>query len=192
MSTHSRKYSNVFARNSNASSDWQQRKLANERKQHFWNHNLAPITLVTTAETAMRRIAFFAAYFGCAAGFAPSVIRPLTSQFVHHSARPVFVTFSQQRRPFSLRAVPSANLGQDFGELFDTYLEPDESFFTAKGGENPILAGKTLPRKQVHSTGVWHRAVHIWIYNSYGQVILQKRCVGLRSTRVIVCSRDQN
>jgi len=30
----------------------------------------------------------------------------------------------------------------------------------------------------VHTDGDWHRAVHIWIYNSQGNLVLQKRAAG--------------
>lgn len=36
-------------------------------------------------------------------------------------------------------------------------------------------AGYSLPRDDVHKKGLWHRTVHIWILNSSGQLLLQKR-----------------
>jgi isopentenyl-diphosphate delta-isomerase len=30
----------------------------------------------------------------------------------------------------------------------------------------------------VHAEGDWHRAVHIWMYNSHGKLVLQKRAAG--------------
>lgn len=36
-------------------------------------------------------------------------------------------------------------------------------------------AGYSLSRNEVHSNGVWHRTVHIWILNSQGELLLQKR-----------------
>lgn len=35
--------------------------------------------------------------------------------------------------------------------------------------------GKTKPRAEVHRDGDWHKAVHIWIMNNRGQVLIQKR-----------------
>ncbi len=40
-----------------------------------------------------------------------------------------------------------------------------------KGNETGI--SKT--RKEVHAKGLWHKAAHVWIYNSKGEVLLQKR-----------------
>lgn len=31
------------------------------------------------------------------------------------------------------------------------------------------------PRGEVHARGLWHRAVHIWVFNRAGQVFLQQR-----------------
>jgi len=35
--------------------------------------------------------------------------------------------------------------------------------------------GKRKPRSEVHRDGDWHRAVHIWIMNDVGQLLIQKR-----------------
>ena len=35
--------------------------------------------------------------------------------------------------------------------------------------------GQVLMKKQAHDRGLWHPVVHLWIYNSKGQVLLQKR-----------------
>ena len=35
--------------------------------------------------------------------------------------------------------------------------------------------GKTKPRSDVHRDGDWHKAVHIWIVNSEGKLLIQKR-----------------
>ena len=32
-----------------------------------------------------------------------------------------------------------------------------------------------LPRKEVHARSLFHRAVHVWIFNSRGQLLIQKR-----------------
>ena len=36
--------------------------------------------------------------------------------------------------------------------------------------------GKTKSRNEVHRDGDWHKAVHIWILNDEGEVLLQRRC----------------
>ena len=37
------------------------------------------------------------------------------------------------------------------------------------------LIGERKSKKEVHEKGLWHRSVHIWIINSKGEVLLQKR-----------------
>ena len=36
--------------------------------------------------------------------------------------------------------------------------------------------GKSKPRSAVHRDGDWHKAVHIWIINDKGEILLQRRC----------------
>lgn len=43
--------------------------------------------------------------------------------------------------------------------------------FTADG----IKTTTVISRNQAHSKGLWHRTVHIWIKNSNGDLLLQKR-----------------
>jgi len=47
-------------------------------------------------------------------------------------------------------------------ELFDIVNDRDE------------IVGRA-PRREVHARGLWHRAVHVLIFNAAGQVFLQKR-----------------
>lgn len=42
--------------------------------------------------------------------------------------------------------------------------------------ENGNKIGKTKLRKEVHRDGDWHKAVHIWIINQEGDILLQRRC----------------
>lgn len=42
--------------------------------------------------------------------------------------------------------------------------------------ENGNLTGKIKLREEVHRDGDWHRAVHIWIINNNGDILLQRRC----------------
>ncbi|MBE5821892.1 MAG: NUDIX domain-containing protein [Clostridiales bacterium] len=42
--------------------------------------------------------------------------------------------------------------------------------------ENGNKTGKTKLRKEVHRDGDWHKAVHIWIINQNGDILLQRRC----------------
>ncbi len=41
--------------------------------------------------------------------------------------------------------------------------------------ENNNLIGKTEEREIVHSTGLWHREVAVWVINEKGELLLQKR-----------------
>ena len=41
--------------------------------------------------------------------------------------------------------------------------------------EKGKLTGKSATKKELHEKGLWHQSAHIWIYNSKGQVLLQKR-----------------
>lgn len=41
--------------------------------------------------------------------------------------------------------------------------------------ENGELTGQTMDRKEIHDQGIWHRCVHIWIINSKGELLVQKR-----------------
>lgn len=41
--------------------------------------------------------------------------------------------------------------------------------------ENDELTGIQKTKKEAHKDGSWHRAVHIWIYNSAGEVMIQLR-----------------
>src|SRR5579864_5428492 len=47
-------------------------------------------------------------------------------------------------------------------EIFDIVNERDEVIGQA-------------PRKEVHARGLWHRAVHVLVFNAHGDVFLQKR-----------------
>ena len=47
-------------------------------------------------------------------------------------------------------------------EIFDIVNERDEVIGQA-------------PRREVHARGLWHRAVHVLVFNAHGEVFLQKR-----------------
>ena len=42
--------------------------------------------------------------------------------------------------------------------------------------ENGNKTGKIKLRNEVHHDGDWHKAVHIWIINNNGEILLQRRC----------------
>src|SRR5574343_2048863 len=41
--------------------------------------------------------------------------------------------------------------------------------------ENGKSLGQKVSRKEAHEKGFWHRAVHIWVVNSKGELLLQRR-----------------
>ena len=41
--------------------------------------------------------------------------------------------------------------------------------------ENGELTGEIRTKREVHELGLWHRAVHIWILNPKGELLLQQR-----------------
>ncbi len=43
--------------------------------------------------------------------------------------------------------------------------------------ENGDKTGEKKLRKEVHRDGDWHRAVHIWVINENGDVLLQRRAI---------------
>jgi isopentenyldiphosphate isomerase len=51
-------------------------------------------------------------------------------------------------------------------------LNSNELLFTVDENNSPI---EPLPRSTVHATGVWHRTTDIWVYNSKGQILCNKR-----------------
>ncbi len=42
--------------------------------------------------------------------------------------------------------------------------------------EKGNLTGEKKLRSEVHRDGDWHKAVHIWIINDKGEILLQRRC----------------
>lgn len=43
--------------------------------------------------------------------------------------------------------------------------------------ENGVPTGKVAPRKVVHENQEWHEAVHLWVVNEKGELLIQKRSV---------------
>ena len=41
--------------------------------------------------------------------------------------------------------------------------------------ENGNKLGVVKTRAEVHANGLWHQAAHVWIFNSKGEILLQKR-----------------
>ncbi|CAN0134816.1 unnamed protein product [Ectocarpus sp. 6 AP-2014] len=65
-------------------------------------------------------------------------------------------------------------VGQDSGEMFDVFLPPEGGSLSVLS-EPPRPAGFRKARGLVHADGDWHRSVHIWLHNSKGELVLQKR-----------------
>ena len=42
--------------------------------------------------------------------------------------------------------------------------------------DNGNKTGKIKLRSEVHRDGDWHKAIHVWIINDKGEVLLQRRC----------------
>lgn len=45
--------------------------------------------------------------------------------------------------------------------------------------ERGVPTGATKPRDEVHRDGDWHRAVHVWVVNGRGEVLIQKRSAAI-------------
>ncbi len=43
--------------------------------------------------------------------------------------------------------------------------------------ENGSFAGYQAGRDEVHKKGLWHKTVHVWVMNSQGNLLLQKRAM---------------
>lgn len=56
---------------------------------------------------------------------------------------------------------------------------PDELFDVVD--ENGSMQGYTISKKDAHAEGVWHQTVDVWIYNTEGEVLLQKRSMSKES-----------
>lgn len=41
--------------------------------------------------------------------------------------------------------------------------------------EDGSPTGETAPRKKAHQNGLWHLCIHVWIVNSKGEILIQKR-----------------
>ncbi len=41
--------------------------------------------------------------------------------------------------------------------------------------EDGVLTGTTIEKDEAHRIGLWHLTAHVWIYNSMGEILLQKR-----------------
>src|SRR5581483_7577210 len=51
-------------------------------------------------------------------------------------------------------------------------INPQELLTVVDEHDNPLTP---LPRKEVHAKGLWHRTAGIWVVNTNGQILCQKR-----------------
>jgi isopentenyldiphosphate isomerase len=61
---------------------------------------------------------------------------------------------------------------KQIGFEFQIKIMPEEIFDIVN--ERDEVIGQA-PRKEVHARGLWHRAVHVLVFNARGEVFLQKR-----------------
>jgi isopentenyl-diphosphate delta-isomerase type 1 len=52
-------------------------------------------------------------------------------------------------------------------------MGPTEEWFDVVNERDEVIHRAT--RREVHATGLWHRAVHVLVFNAQGRVLLQKR-----------------
>uniref|UniRef100_A0A0G4FNN3 Nudix hydrolase domain-containing protein n=1 Tax=Chromera velia CCMP2878 TaxID=1169474 RepID=A0A0G4FNN3_9ALVE len=74
--------------------------------------------------------------------------------------------------------VNAGHLGQSSAEMFDLFMHPFAHLVKkeVQGKEAMIVsASRQKSRGDVHRDGEWHRAVHIWLADNDGRVLLQKR-----------------
>ena len=76
------------------------------------------------------------------------------------SPAPAHSTPAQVAAPQASLSPPATAAGSE--ELFDVCDEQDRVI-------------DTLPRSVVHARGLWHRAVHVFVFNSRGELLLQLR-----------------
>jgi isopentenyl-diphosphate delta-isomerase len=62
---------------------------------------------------------------------------------------------------------------QDPNEVFEVFSPPVSEGLVEEIAVRSIKEAVT--RSEVHRLGLWHRCIGIWIFNSLGQVLLQKR-----------------
>lgn len=48
-----------------------------------------------------------------------------------------------------------------------------EEWFDVVDASDAVIGRKT--RREVHATGLWHRAVHVWVFDATGRIFLQRR-----------------
>ncbi len=43
---------------------------------------------------------------------------------------------------------------------------------------NEIQVNRWTTKKEIHELGLWHRAAHVWVFNSKGEILIQLRATG--------------
>ena len=78
-------------------------------------------------------------------------------------------------RALIVAAASSPPLGQDLSELFALYAPPKTACTPLAANEAPQRLNVMKARGEVHRDGDWHRSVHIWLVDTEGRLVLQRR-----------------
>ena len=78
---------------------------------------------------------------------------PSKENFVFPSPlRSAFTTFVLSKTP--------KTMSEEYVDLFDS-------------DDRPL--SRSVPKRQAHQQGLWHRSAHVWIYDRTGNILMQKR-----------------
>ena len=78
---------------------------------------------------------------------------PSKENFVFPSPlRSAFITFVLSKTP--------KTMSEEYVDLFDS-------------DDRPL--SRSVPKRQAHQQGLWHRSAHVWIYDRTGNILMQKR-----------------
>lgn len=66
-----------------------------------------------------------------------------------------------------------------YSESWYTQNMPEEFLDVLDSNGSPT--GVAKPRSEIHKAGDWHRAVHVWIINGQGELLVQKRSLNKES-----------
>lgn len=80
---------------------------------------------------------------------------PSKENFVFPSPlRSAFTTFVLYKTP--------KTMSEEYVDLFDS-------------DDRPL--SRSVPKRQAHQQGLWHRSAHVWIYDRTGNILMQKRAL---------------
>ena len=67
----------------------------------------------------------------------------------------------------------SLSTGSQFADKLKFEMKPTEEIFDVVNGRDEVVG--QAPRSEVHRRKLWHRAVHVLVFNARGEIFLQKR-----------------